>query len=182
MGDRVREPEGFSEDAMSTDGVRGWFSEKRDSVSDSLGLLPSQQPQYCPSLTYTQRLYGFGICLGLGILIAILSCIFVFFLMFVPFGVMYTFGNLLSLGSSMFLVGPVKQIKNMCKPVRAITTLIYFVMMGLTRFAAFYVQSGLLVLLFVFLQFCSLFWYTVSYIPYAQQCLCSCFKTTTGLD
>jgi hypothetical protein len=43
-------------------------------------------------------------------------------------------------------------------------------------------QSGLLVLLFVFMQFCALVWYTLSYIPYAQTCLCSCFKTTTGLD
>ena len=89
---------------------------------------------------------------------------------------MYTFGNLLSIGSSAFIVGPVKQIKSMCKPVRLVSTIIYFVMMALTLFAAFYIQSGIVVLLFVFLQFCALVWYTLSFIPYAQNCLCSCFK------
>jgi hypothetical protein len=122
-------------------GVGSWFSEKRDSVADGLNLLPGNQPSYCPSMTYTQRLYGFGICLGLGILISILSCVFIFFLNFTGFGVMYTFGNLCSIGSSLFLMGPLRQIKSMCQTVRLITTIVFFVMMGLTLFAAFYVQA-----------------------------------------
>ncbi len=123
-------------------GIGSWFSEKRDSVTDGLNLLPGNQPSYCPSMTYTQRLYGFAICLGIGILISILSCIFIFFLNFVAFGVMYTFGNLCSIGSSLFLMGPLRQIKSMCQTVRMITTIVFFVMMGLTLFAAFYVQAS----------------------------------------
>ena len=132
-----------------------------DGLGDSLGLLPGtgQAASCCPSLSYKHRLYGFGICLGLGVLVSLLSCIFIFTLNFVAFGVMYTFGNLCSIGSSLFLSGPVKQLRSMCRPVRAVCTIVYFVMMGLTLFAAFYVGSGLLVLLFVFLQFCALVWY-----------------------
>ena len=148
------------------------------SLSDSLGLLPGNQPQYCPSMTYKQRVYGFAICLGLGILVALLSCIFVWTLNFVAFGVMYTVGNLLSIGSSMFLCGPIKQFKNMVKPVRLVSTIVYFLMMALTLFSAFYLKIGLLVLLCVFLQFLALVWYTISYIPYAQNAICSCFKST----
>ena len=164
------------------DDVKGWFSEKHESARDSLGLLPGNQPSYCPSMTYTQRMYGFAICLGLGILVSLLSCIFIFFLDFVAFGVTYTIGNLMSIGSSLFLSGPVRQIQSMCRPVRAICTIVYFVSMALTLFVALYVQSGLLTLLCAAIQFCALVWYMLSYIPYAQNCLCSCFKSSTGLD
>lgn len=91
-------------------------------------------------------------------------------------------GNLVSVCSSLFLYGPVKQIQSMCATVRLLTTLAFFFFMGLTLFCAFYVQNGVLVLLCAFFQFCALFWYTISYIPFMQSCLCSCFKTTTGLD
>jgi hypothetical protein len=101
-----------------SEGVSAWWKERRSSISDSMNLLPGNQPSYCPSMSYTTRLYGFAICLGLGILVAILSCIFIFFLNFVAFGVMYTVGNLLSIGSSLFLMGPIRQIKSMCAPVR----------------------------------------------------------------
>ncbi len=40
----------------------------REHSNDALGLLPGQGPQYCPSMTWKQRLYGFGICLGAGVL------------------------------------------------------------------------------------------------------------------
>ncbi len=91
-------------------GVGAWFSDTKQSVSDSLNLLPGSQPSYCPSMSYTQRLYGFAICLGVGVLIALLSCIFIFTLNFVAFGVMYTLGNLCSLSSSLFLLGPLRQV------------------------------------------------------------------------
>lgn len=68
--------------------ISEWWSERRSSVSDSMNLLPGNQPSYCPSMSYKTRLYGFAICFVLGVLISLLSCIFVFFFNFVAFGVM----------------------------------------------------------------------------------------------
>jgi hypothetical protein len=57
------------------DSVRGWFSEKREQSGDALNLIRGTESQYCPSLTWTQRLYGFCICmLAVVALAALISC------------------------------------------------------------------------------------------------------------
>ncbi len=111
-----------------------------------------------------------------------LSTLFIFFLDVVLFAVFYTLGNLCAIGSSLFLSGPLRQIKSMCQPVRLLCTLAYFLFMGLTLFAALYLQSGALTLVFVLCQMCALLWYTLSYIPYARELCCTCFKSATGAD
>ena len=68
----------------------------------------------CPNLTFRQRLYGFGICLGIGYLISLGSVVFFHKLVAgnpIPFAVNYTLGNLISLGSTAFLIGPRRQLK-----------------------------------------------------------------------
>lgn len=52
-----------------------------------------------------------------------------------------SFGNLLSLGSTGFLVGPGRQMRNMFQSHRAIATLIFFAMLGMTLYAALKVRS-----------------------------------------
>lgn len=121
------------------------------------------------------------VCMA-GILCGVLSTIFIFTLDFTAFAVMYTFGNIAAIGSSLFLMGPLRQLQSMCQTVRLLTTIAYFTFMGLTLFSAFYLQSGGLTLLFCLLQFCALIWYTLSYIPYARELCCKCFKSVTGVD
>lgn len=104
--------------------------------------------QLC-TLSWKHRLYGFAICLGIGGFFSVLSIIFVGAILSNPgaFAVPYTLGNICAIGSTMFLIGPWRQLKNMFNPTRLIATLIYLGAMALTLWAAFGLQSRGLVLL-----------------------------------
>lgn len=131
------------------------------------GLVPDVA-EYCPSLTYKQRLYGFGICFALATVSGVLAGIFISFVAsgsLVPFAVLYSASNIFGLGSSFFLVGPAAQLKKMFKPVRLWACIAFLVMLGMTLFAALYLRNSGLTMLFAFMQYCALFWYTLSYIP-----------------
>ena len=70
--------------------------------------------QYCPTLTFQQRLIGFACSFGFGYLIAFFS--FRFFIRLVegnplPFAINYTSGHILQLMASMFLCGPKRQFR-----------------------------------------------------------------------
>ena len=88
-----------------------------------------------------------------------------------PFAFKYTFGNLLSLGATTFLVGPVKQLKDMFTPERATASLVYAITLVGTLASVFYLKVQLVTLALVCMQFCALTWYFLSYVPYGQQCL-----------
>ncbi|NWY37107.1 SFT2B protein, partial [Sylvia atricapilla] len=45
----------------------------------------------------------------------------------VLFAVFYTLGNIASIGSTMFLMGPMKQLKRMFEPTRLIATIVMLV-------------------------------------------------------
>uniref|UniRef100_A0A8I3WKF5 Vesicle transport protein n=1 Tax=Callithrix jacchus TaxID=9483 RepID=A0A8I3WKF5_CALJA len=67
------------------------------------------------SLSWGTRIKGFIACFPIGILCSLLGT----FLLWVPrkglhlFAVFYTFGNIASIGSTIFLMGPLKQLKRM---------------------------------------------------------------------
>jgi hypothetical protein len=124
--------------------------------------------EYCPSLTWKMRLYGFGIFLGLGTVCGVLAGIFISFVAaggLTPFAVLYSASNIFGLVSTFFLVGPRSQLKKMFKPIRLWAAIVFLVMIGMTLFAALYLKNSGLTMLFAFLQYCALFWYTLSYIP-----------------
>ena len=119
-----------------------------------------------PSLTLKQRLYGFGICWGIGFILAGLGSALIFNLSL--FAVLYTFGNLSNLIGTFFLVGPVKQMRQMFDPMRLIAAIIYLVSMALTLFAALYLRNWVLAICMVLVQSCALIWYLASYVPFAR--------------
>lgn len=129
------------------------------------------------TLSWNTRLKGFAACFGLGVLCSILgSC-----LLWVPrkglilFAVFYTLGNISSLGSTIFLMGPMKQLKRMFEPTRLIATIVMLLCLVLTLCSAFWWHNKGLVLIFCILQFFALAWYSISYIPYARDALKKCF-------
>ncbi|XP_017389578.1 vesicle transport protein SFT2B isoform X2 [Cebus imitator] len=77
------------------------------------------------SLSWGTRIKGFIACFAIGILCSLLGT----FLLWVPrkglhlFAVFYTFGNIASIGSTIFLMGPLKQLKRMFEPTRLIATI-----------------------------------------------------------
>ncbi|XP_039244387.1 vesicle transport protein SFT2B isoform X2 [Pipra filicauda] len=113
------------------------------------------------SLGWGTRVKGFVACFAIGCLCSILgSC-----LLWIPkkglilFAVFYTLGNIASIGSTLFLMGPMKQLKRMFEPTRLIATTVML--------------AGL-ALLFCILQFFAMAWYSISFIPYARDAVKKC--------
>ncbi|CAD2216521.1 hypothetical protein AGDE_00592 [Angomonas deanei] len=131
----------------------------------------SENESLCPSLTFKQRLYGAGGCLVLGFIFSILSWVSVFLQDYVFFGVLFTIGNLISISGSLFLCGPVKQIKNMFNEGRWIASAVYIVTMILTILAAVLLKNGIAVIFCCLIQYVAMWWYFLSYIPFARDCV-----------
>ncbi|XP_078012634.1 vesicle transport protein SFT2B isoform X2 [Phascolarctos cinereus] len=79
-----------------------------------------------PSLSWGTRIKGFAACFALGIIFSLMGT----FMLWVPrrglvlFAAFYTLGNIASLGSTIFLMGPMKQLKRMFEPTRLIATIV----------------------------------------------------------
>eukprot|EP00164_Ancoracysta_twista_P002596 GFYU01003452.1.p1 GENE.GFYU01003452.1~~GFYU01003452.1.p1 ORF type:complete len:161 (+),score=37.34 GFYU01003452.1:142-624(+) len=149
--------------------------EKEPSVMDDVG-------DNC-SMSRKNRMYGFAICFGCGALCSLLSCLFLPAILIHPgrFAVTYTLGNLLSLGSTAFIIGPMRQLKNMFSKTRLIASIVYLVTMIATLVCAFQGVSPILIIFLILIQLCALAWYVASYIPYARQMITSCCKSTVGI-
>ncbi|XP_042315218.1 vesicle transport protein SFT2B isoform X1 [Sceloporus undulatus] len=129
------------------------------------------------SLSWSTRLKGFIACFTLGVLCSILGT----GLLWVPrkglllFAVFYTLGNISSIGSTVFLMGPMRQLKRMFEPTRLIATIVMLLCLILTLCAAFWWHNKGLALIFCILQFFALAWYSISYIPFARDAVKKCF-------
>eukprot|EP00992_Anisonema_acinus_P009209 TRINITY_DN5403_c0_g1_i1.p3 TRINITY_DN5403_c0_g1~~TRINITY_DN5403_c0_g1_i1.p3 ORF type:complete len:157 (+),score=38.91 TRINITY_DN5403_c0_g1_i1:61-531(+) len=121
---------------------------------------------HCTSLSFKQRVIGFAVCVGTGLVMSVLS--WMTFGHWLAFGVLMTCGNLCSLAGTLFLVGPKRQAKMMFKKVRVVATIMFLVFMGLTLVAALVLRNGGLTALLCIGQYLALIWYGLSYIPYAR--------------
>uniref|UniRef100_A0A8D0GV96 Vesicle transport protein n=1 Tax=Sphenodon punctatus TaxID=8508 RepID=A0A8D0GV96_SPHPU len=129
------------------------------------------------SLSWGTRVKGFIACFAIGVLCSVLGTC----LLWVPrkgiilFAVFYTLGNISSIGSTVFLMGPMKQLKRMFEPTRLIATIVMLLCLVLTLCSAFWWRNKGLALLFCILQFFALAWYSISYIPFARDAVKKCF-------
>jgi hypothetical protein len=121
------------------------------------------------SFANSTRIKGFIACFVLGVGISILSSIiYALTWKLLPFCLLYTLGNIVALASTCFLMGPVNQIKKMFAPTRWIATALMLTFLVLTLVCAIAFEKKGLTILFCILQFCSMTWYSISYIPYAR--------------
>ncbi|XP_045196056.1 vesicle transport protein SFT2B-like [Mercenaria mercenaria] len=130
------------------------------------------------TLSWETRIKGFAICFILGVSLSVLgSC-----LLWLPnnglilFACFYTIGNILSLGSTCFLMGPVKQCKKMFAQTRIFATILVVVMFILTLVCAIALKNAILTLMCCIVQFLALTWYSLSYIPFARDAVKKCFE------
>ncbi|CAB4070243.1 unnamed protein product [Lepeophtheirus salmonis] len=80
------------------------------------------------------RLKGFVVCFAIGCFISILSTITLALNGgLIKFAVLYSIGNIISLLSTCFLMGPLKQIKNMFAPTRAFATVIMLILHSIVK-------------------------------------------------
>uniref|UniRef100_H3CP34 Vesicle transport protein n=1 Tax=Tetraodon nigroviridis TaxID=99883 RepID=H3CP34_TETNG len=119
------------------------------------------------------RVKGFIACfvVGVGCTILGVGVLFLPRIGLTLFIVLYTFGNVCALCSTMFLMGPMKQLKRMCDKTRALATTIMLTCLVLTLCAAFWWKNFGLALFFCILQVLSFSWYSLSYIPFVREAI-----------
>jgi hypothetical protein len=126
-----------------------------------------------PELSLRERLIGFACCYALGFLISLSSFGAFNELMDgepLRFAVLYSFGNMTSLCASLFLVGFKQQIKNMTNKKRKVTAIVYLTCLFVTPLTAYLVpEMQALIVTLVFVQWASLSWYSLSYVPFGQR-------------
>ncbi|XP_068755199.1 vesicle transport protein SFT2B-like [Montipora capricornis] len=130
------------------------------------------------TLSWSTRIKGFIACFCIGVLFSLVGMIMLWRNIKL-FAVFYTLGNVTALISTCFLMGPLKQLKNMFKEKRLIATIIMLVCLALTLCAALWWDSKGLALVFCILQYLAMTWYCLSYIPFARnavkKCVTGCF-------
>jgi ribose/xylose/arabinose/galactoside ABC-type transport system permease subunit len=150
-------------------------------MNDFLGTLTGQEKNESlfPSLTLKERLIGFAVCFGLGVLIQFLSMGSLLGLVVGKankFAFLYTVGNIISIIGTFFLVGPLKQFQNMKDESRFWTSITFVSSIILTLISLYFFNSKILIIVFVFIQFCAYIWYVLSYIPYGRDIMKRCLK------
>ncbi|NP_001013306.1 SFT2 domain containing 2a [Danio rerio] len=148
----------------------------RDGNNDNRNIL--QAANEASTLGWGTRVKGFVGCLVVGVVFSILGvgCLFIPKIGILLFVVFYTLGNVCSLASTMFLMGPVKQLKRMCDKTRAFATVVMITCLVLTLCAVFWWKIFALTLLFVILQVLAFAWYGLSYIPFARDAVLKFFS------
>ena len=133
------------------------------------------------TLSYGTRVKGFTACFVLGLLLCLLGCaLFAVTWSLAIFGVLYTLGNCCAIGSTLFLMGPVNQIKRMFNKDRWIASTAMIAFLLLTLISAFVLQKKGLTILFVIFQFLAMTWYALSYIPFARDAVKKFFGSIIG--
>ncbi|KAG7463482.1 hypothetical protein MATL_G00176990 [Megalops atlanticus] len=148
----------------------------QDGDNDDINIL--QAANEASSLGWGTRVKGFIACFVIGVVCSVLGVC----MLWIPriglalFAIFYTLGNFASLCSTMFLMGPLKQLKKMCEKTRALATAIMLSGLVLTLCAAFWWRNNGLALLFCILQFLAFAWYGLSYIPFARDAVIKMFS------
>jgi hypothetical protein len=131
----------------------------------------SEEWEEMSSLTMSQRLTGFFMSLGMGIVFIIIAISFVPTLALFPkkFAFFYSCGSFFAVISTSFLVGPRKQITMMFESHRAHAAAGYFISFFMTLVAAVSWSSTVLSIAFASCQVVAVLWYSLSFIPFARQ-------------
>jgi len=159
-----------------------------DANSQASGVLEDMS-EYCPKLTFQQRITGFATCFTIGYLMSFMSFRLIIKLIEgnpAPFVFLYSSGNLLSLCSSGFLSGPKRQMQYMFDDKRKMTSIVYLSSLGTSITVCFIpmpvgAKIGILVLLLL-VQMCASLWYTLSYIPYGRATAQRMLRSVMAMD
>ena len=125
-------------------------------------------------LSYRTRMYGFIMFAITGFILSFVGSLMLFSMNFIDFGIMYSLGNICTLISTLFLFGPISQIKSMFKSLhKAMVMIIYILAIILTLIAALKLHNVGLCIVFIVIQFIALIWYTIISLPGGQTICCS---------
>lgn len=144
----------------------------------------TEQNESCfPSLSYKERMIGFGICFGMGTLTSFLSIGSLFGLLLGKtnkFAILFSFGNIFSVFGTFFLMGPMNQIKLMNDPKRRYASITFISSLLLTLISYYILHLKLLTLIFVIVQIFAYYYYVLSYFPYGKDLFKKCTSCIFG--
>jgi len=133
----------------------------------------------CPSLSYRARIIGFILCSLLGGVLNGLGVLMIFIGPIEAFAGLYSFGNIVAICATGFLVGPMRQLRQMVKPTRIGCTLVFIATFIATLVVAIKLKNLGLVIFLCCLQALAFFWYSISYIPFARNAIIALVKRIT---
>jgi hypothetical protein len=140
-----------------------------------------------PEMTWRERILGCATCMIAGYLLSFGSFWRIKDLVIhhdpLPFVLNATVGNLIALAGSFFLTGPLAQFRNMWQEKRRTATALYVGSLFLTLVVAFSPvpgPKGLYLLILMLVQYVSITWYCLSYIPFAQDMLTGFLRRRLG--
>lgn len=125
--------------------------------------------QLFEGMTWATRIQGYVLFTVLGMFASFMGWVAISTGYLWKYSVLTTLGQTMSLFSTIFLMGPQKQIANMFDPTRRSATLLYLATMVLTLVVAVTFKSPFLCILCGILQFAALVWYSLSYVPYGRE-------------
>jgi len=146
----------------------GWFNLEDGNIVPETQFFEGDSAFKSFGLSKTARLYGFIACMAIGFILSLLGSIVLILGQVVLFAVLYVLGTVVSLFGTGFLIGFFRQLKLMFKPVRIVASVVFIASIALVLVGAFALNSGILSLVFVIVEFLAYTWYTLSYIPYAR--------------
>ncbi|GKT23644.1 putative multi-domain containing protein [Aduncisulcus paluster] len=153
----------------------GWSDNTEMMSSDSHVKSSSGGECDCIKLSASQKIVAFGITFGIGFLMTIFGNIFLG-KSSTTFIILYVLGTFMCIFSTIFIVGVRKQFKMMFAKTRLWATIVFLVAFILTIVIAFTTHSGGLTSIFLFVDSIALFWYCISYIPFARDAILGCIK------
>lgn len=126
-------------------------------------------------LSLEHRIYAFVIFGVIGVLLSLIGTLTLFAMNYVMFAILYTFGSISMVLATLFLFGPMNQIKGMFSSLhRALAVATYFTMLILVLIVAFTVKKPGLCLVLVALEAVAYVWYAITSIPGGQFCCKTC--------
>lgn len=139
--------------AFAGTGSSRWINMDTQQIKNFGGELTGENDAFSKTfgieLTRQQRIIGFAACMFGGFVISLLGTVLLVTGSLATFVVLYSVGVLVSLTGTGFLIGFMKQFKQMFKPVRIAFTLVMIVAFVMVWVSVFAVGSTLLAIIFV---------------------------------
>ncbi|KXZ53220.1 hypothetical protein GPECTOR_7g1113 [Gonium pectorale] len=145
-----------------------------DKIKAAVGMQEQQekgllgQVDEAMTLSWKNRLIGFGCCFGFGMLLTIISIPMLWTMQITKFAVIYSVGSVVSVMSTLFLMGPVKQCQRMLEEKRILATIVYIAAIAGTLAVAFTTGNAGLCLIMLIIQLLALIWYCLTWVPGGQ--------------
>ncbi|SNX82921.1 uncharacterized protein MEPE_01627 [Melanopsichium pennsylvanicum] len=156
--------------AFSGTGGSRWINMDTQQIKNFGGELTGENDAFSKSfgieLTRQQRLIGFAACTFGGFVISLLGTVLLVTGSLATFVVLYAVGVLVSLTGTGFLLGFIKQFRQMFKPVRITFTLVMILAFIMVWVSVFAIGSTVLAIIFVIVLYVAFLLYSLSYIPW----------------